>query len=147
MSYYMHHDITWNLHTILHSYYIQITYKLHLCNIYVITWNYMKLHEILHKCYGNLIEFIIKVLNWGECSCNYMNWSCNYMLQTHHMKFTRIFHTGYIIHASILHALCRINVIQHVMTYAPLSESRGVRHYMLFTWLLRAYYIEHVICM
>ena len=31
---------------------------------------------------------------------------------------------------SILHAACNINVNEYVMTFPPISESRGERHYM-----------------
>ena len=84
-------------------------------------------------------------------SCSYMNCSCNYMLQTDYIKFTRIFHTGYIIYIYRLHAACRTNVIQHVIAYPPISESRGVRHYMrlpelyiTFPWSLHSACIWYV---
>ena len=127
-AYVIKFHITQKLHRNYILYYTHITYVLHLCNIYVITY---KLHEILHEYYGHLIDFIIKNLNFHVITLNYMNCACNYMLHTYYTKFTRVFHTCYIILTSKLHADCNIHVIQHVMTFPPISESRGERHYML----------------
>ena len=73
------------------------------------------------------------------------------MLQVYYIEFTRVFLTHYISFMSILHAECNIHVNQHVMTFPPISESRGERHYMrlpelyiTFPWSLHSACIWYV---
>jgi len=48
-----------------------------------------------------------------------------------YMTLHKILHGFYMLFTQKFHAGCNIDVILHVTTYPPISESGGVRHYML----------------
>ena len=132
-TYVIKFHFTWTLHGNYMSYYTQITQELHLCNIYVITWHYMNITWNITWILRPFKKFIIKISN--ACNGHVITWTqyvlpCNYILRIYYIEFTRVFLTHYIRIMSILHAACNINVNEYVMTFPPISESRGERHYM-----------------